>query len=149
MTSTAEAIELNGGVRPDCECHGAPMYWQADSRRTAGYWRCATKQREACRRWHATNYLVSKMRRLAKGLPIMKRSHHHQAMALLKAELGDPRPNGMTLSLVGWDSPAAYWGFTTTKGERRPYRLSTDPDDYIWESLSDNIARDAHRRASS
>lgn len=29
------------GERPDCECHGVPMYWAASARhRHGGYWRC-------------------------------------------------------------------------------------------------------------
>lgn len=62
-------------------------------------------------------------------------------MALWKAEEGDPRPEGMTLSLINPISPSCYWGYHKVRS--RPSRLSLCPDDYIWESRSDNGARTA------
>jgi hypothetical protein len=59
-------------------------------------------------------------------------------MAALKARLGDPRPEGMTLSLVNSDSPHVYDG---CQGERQDYRLSTNPADYQWETLLMNNRR--------
>ncbi len=39
--------------RPLCECHGEPMRWHMDMRRSAGgYWQCAEKQRESDRRYY-------------------------------------------------------------------------------------------------
>ncbi|MEX1264952.1 MAG: hypothetical protein WEE66_13645 [Actinomycetota bacterium] len=58
-------------------------------------------------------------------------------MAALKARLGDPRPPGMTLSLIRPDSPNAYDGWD----QRVTYRLSTDPADYVWETQAENNAR--------
>ena len=80
-------------------------------------------------------------RRLAEGQRVANARSHHFGMAALKASLGDPRPDGMTLSLAG-DSPSVYEGYAYSRnGERVPYRLSTDPDDYVWETQADNNAR--------
>jgi hypothetical protein len=72
----------------------------------------------------------------------------HSTMARLKAELGDPRPPGMTLSLINVDSPSAYWGYRWRDGERKPYRLSTNPDDYAWETMSVNHLRKKQQQLS-
>jgi hypothetical protein len=71
-------------------------------------------------------------------------SDHHNAMAVLKGS----RPEGMTLSLVNPDSPSAYTGYGYYNGRRCPYRLSTDPDDYVWESQLDNMHRGQPMRAA-
>jgi hypothetical protein len=35
---------MPGISKPDCECHGEPMYWNTDARYTAGgYWRCPVR----------------------------------------------------------------------------------------------------------
>jgi hypothetical protein len=81
-------------------------------------------------------------RQLISGVRIMNRSHHHAGMRWLKAELGNPRPVGRTsggapiytLSLVHQNSPSVY---EAPDG----YLLSTDPDDYIWETISANHMR--------
>lgn len=75
-------------------------------------------------------------RNLMRGKQIRDLGDHHAGMAKLKEWMGDPRPEGMTLSLVG-DGPACYDG--TSKG--RAYRLSADPRDYVWESFRENVAR--------
>ena len=78
---------------------------------------------------------------LRRGVPILCRQNHHKAMAELKSQLGDPRPSGLDLSLAKPDSPFAYDGYTTRRGHRWLYRLSTSPDDYVWETRSQNIMR--------
>lgn len=41
--------------RPDCTCHGEPMYWIKDPRYKAdGFWRCAVHQRTKMRRLYAS-----------------------------------------------------------------------------------------------
>ena|ERR1017187_5788775 len=80
--------------------------------------------------------------RLKAGEQVYNPASHHVAMALLKSELGDPRPAGLlpsgrpvyTLSLVRVDSPSCYDG-------RDGRRLSTDPSDYAWETYSENFMR--------
>jgi hypothetical protein len=47
----------------------------------------------------------------------------------------------MTLSLVNPDSESSYWGYYHRYGVRVRYRLSTNPDDYVWESDGDNKRR--------
>lgn len=74
---------------------------------------------------------------LARGQRLMDQPSHHKGMAALKARLGDPRPPGMTLSLIRPDSPNAYDGWD----QRVTYRLSTDPADYVWETQAENNAR--------
>jgi hypothetical protein len=103
---------------------------------------------EATRRWKKRHperveqyRLRSYARQLERGEQIQSWAHHHKGMALLKAQLGDPRPSGMTLSLLHFDSLGCYWGYEQRKGERRPYRLSIDPADYVWESRGDNNRR--------
>lgn len=75
--------------------------------------------------------------RLAQGVRIQNLPDHHTGMAILKARRGDPRPEGMTLSLVNPWGPSTYWGYCNQK----PHRLSTDPDDYIWETQAENNRR--------
>ena len=76
-----------------------------------------------------------------RGEPILNATNHHLGMALLKA----PRPDGMELSLVNYDSPDAYWGRRGHKGHT-PYRLSLNPDDYAWETRAANHARQERYR---
>ena len=80
-------------------------------------------------------------RQLERKEQIQNMSNHHKGMARLKEWMGDPRPEGMTLSLVNHDGPEAYDGYTHKKGKRVPYRLSTSVSDYIWESQPDNNLR--------
>ena len=92
---------------------------------------------------HSTQAMRRKSyaRKLARFEQILHTPSHHMGMAELKASLGDPRPKGLTLSLVNYDSQDAYWGHGYSGGKRVPYRLSTNPDDYAWESQAENIAR--------
>ena len=80
-------------------------------------------------------------RRLARGKQILNTGNHHTGMAELKALMGDPRPEGLTLSLINYDSPDVYLGYDYRRGKRVPYRLSTNPDDYAWETQAENLAR--------
>jgi len=69
-------------------------------------------------------------------------------MAELKAQLGDPRPPGMELSLVRIRAGSAYVGWYCRRdSSRAPYLLSTDPSDYAWETRAQNEARKAAQRA--
>lgn len=77
------------------------------------------------------------LQQLMRGERVYDKSSHHKAMAKLKALMGDPRPEGMELSLVNPDSPYAYWG----RNGKSWYRLSTDPADYVWETAAENKAR--------
>lgn len=85
---------------------------------------------------------------LKEGTRVPNHGNHHNGMAHLKASLGDPRPevcpcgNGRrpTLSLVRTTGPSLYWGYSSNKN-MKPYLLSLDPDDYVWECASCNIAR--------
>jgi hypothetical protein len=74
-------------------------------------------------------------RQLERGDQVANRANHHLGMALLKG----PRPDGMTLSLVNPWGPASYWGYNDRRGNR--YRLSTDPNDYVWETHTENLRR--------
>lgn len=78
---------------------------------------------------------------LARGERIASRARHHAGMAALVAERLGPRPKGHTLSLVDPLSLSAYLGYTRGRRGRVGYVLSTDPADYVWESLKDNHAR--------
>src|ERR1017187_10222826 len=80
---------------------------------------------------------------LEHGERIQHIGHHHAGMSELKRQLGSPRPSGRTvsgkrslwtLSLISPDSPSAYDG-------HGGYRLSTDPADYEWETMSQNVMR--------
>lgn len=79
--------------------------------------------------------------RLRRGEQIKYRQDHHRGMALFKEWLGDPRPKGMTLSLINPESPFVYLGKKHNGIEWRPYLLSTNPDDYAWESIQENQRR--------
>ena len=79
--------------------------------------------------------LQSLTKQLLRGEHIGNRSDHHKAMSAIKG----PRPDGLELSLVNYHGPSAYWGYS--KEERTRYRLSTDPDDYAWETRKQNRAR--------
>jgi hypothetical protein len=85
-------------------------------------------------RRYERNHAAAKAKLLAQGKELKWYTDHHRAMAVLK----EPRPEGMTLSLVNPESPSAYWGLIR---KDQPYRLSTDPNDYVWESAGDNIRR--------
>jgi hypothetical protein len=77
-------------------------------------------------------------RQLMRGERILHSGNHHTGMAKLKEWMGDPRPEGMQLSLVRGGSPNAYWGRSRRE---TPQRLSTNPMDYAWETCAENIAR--------
>lgn len=81
--------------------------------------------------------------KLSRGERVRQAPNHHEGMSRLKSMIGDPRPEGMTLSLISPDSPSSYWGYRhkDRNGELRPARLSTDPADYIWEDVHTNKAR--------
>ncbi len=78
---------------------------------------------------------------LRRGDRIMNYGDHHQGMAELKAQMGDPRPPGLELSLINYDGPSSYWGYAYKHRNRVPYRLSTNPRDYVWETGAENSAR--------
>jgi hypothetical protein len=79
---------------------------------------------------------------LARGKRIAIATAHHKGMAELKAQLGQPRPAGLELSLVDfWGSATAYWGYKHYRGARVPYPLDTDPENYCWETREQNLAR--------
>lgn len=119
-----------------CRCHGEPMERHSHD----GAWRCKVRRREAMRRRQADGrWAAGYARQLARGEQIGAHTHHHAGMAMLKAQMGDPRPPGLTLSLANFDSPSAYWGWSSNT--KAPYRLSTDPADYIWETQAENLAR--------
>lgn len=41
----------DGTEKPDCDCHGEPMWWHNDPRvKLGGYWRCSARERERSRR---------------------------------------------------------------------------------------------------
>jgi hypothetical protein len=82
-------------------------------------------------------------RKLARGERISSGDAHHTGMAELKARLGDPRPEGMDLSLVRVRAETAYWG----SSHGRPWLLSTDPRDYAYETRAQNMARQPTQRA--
>jgi len=100
------------------------------------------KNREKIAEYQRTNperTARSCARQLMQGERIVSVASHHRGMAKLKEWMGDPRPEGMTLSLVDPDSPSAYVGRNAST--ERPYILSTNPADYVWESIADNIRR--------
>jgi hypothetical protein len=131
-----------GSGVPLCECHEQSKVWKSDRRlKAGGSWRCGVTQRQ--------NETTAYASQLARGGQISNAHDHHRGMAELKAKLGDPRPAGMTLSLVNFDSPDTYDGYAYRSGERKPYRLSTNPDDYVWETHAENDARDAARRSAA
>lgn len=69
----------------------------------------------------------------------------HRKIVACKVRDGDPRPPGMTLSLIDAQSADTYWSnwcILWNKPYRR--RLSTNPRDYAWESNRDNLMRNAH-----
>lgn len=79
--------------------------------------------------------------RLAKGDQIQNYGQHHYGMAKLKEKRGEPRPKGMTLSLINPEGPDSYWGYFNRNGEKQSYRLSSNPDDYVWEADGENKRR--------
>lgn len=70
---------------------------------------------------------------IRRGVRIKNAHDHHRGMSQLKEDLGDPRPNGMSLSLINPCSESCYWSNGT--------RLSLDPSDYIWEPVKVNVDR--------
>lgn len=69
----------------------------------------------------------------------------HKRIVRLKTEAGQPRPEGLTLSLVNAVGPNTYWSNWCVLWNM-PYRrrLSMDPDDYEWEDHIVNLQRNAH-----
>jgi hypothetical protein len=71
-------------------------------------------------------------------------------MTLLKASQGDPRPDRCqscgnegrtTLSLTATEGPNVYWGKIRRGKKVDPYLMSVDPEDYVWECYTCNMAR--------
>lgn len=92
--------------------------------------------------------LLGYVRKLSAGIQLAHWGNHHLAMAVIKG----PRPSGMTLSLINRDSPDCYDGYVIQRGVRKAYRLSTNPNDYAWESRSDNNRRawiERHKNAAA
>ena len=74
--------------------------------------------------------------------------NHHRRMAEILVRLGRPRPSkDHQLSLINPASPSSYWGrrLSTEKGVKRRswVRLSSNPEDYAWETASENNNRKA------
>ncbi len=149
--ASEEILPGQFGTR-DCACHGEPMFWKRDNRRIAGgTWRCRVKGRDSrrliqLRRRADGRHARTYANRLNRGEQTGGMSNHHKGMAELKSQMGDPRPPGLELSLVNYWGPDSYWGYSHRNGERVPYRLSTNPGDYVWETPAENAAR---RTASS
>lgn len=99
--------------------------------------------REYRARYRAEGDARTRARQLLRGERIMNQVSHHRGMAKLKEWMGDPRPEGLTLSLINPDSPNAYWGRVAGTKGGQPYRLSTSPSDYVWETQGDNNRRKA------
>jgi len=76
-----------------------------------------------------------------RGEQIFDHASHHTGMAKLKEWMGDPRPEGMQLSLVNLQGSAMYRGWVYCNGQRLPYLLSLDPRDYRWETPQRNALR--------
>jgi hypothetical protein len=108
-----------------------------------GRFRCLVKMRDRKRRRYAAGALAEQYaNQLERGQQIRNASDHHTGMAALLARLGRPRPPGLELSLVDFDGPGSYWG----NSHRKPYRLSTNPEAYTWETRAENVARSRHQR---
>lgn len=84
---------------------------------------------------------------------IQCRANHHTGMRELLRQLGRPRPEGhtasgkrplYTLSLVNPDSEFAYDGYDYRENKHFSYRLSTNPDDYAWETFAENSSRKSY-----
>jgi hypothetical protein len=80
---------------------------------------------------------------IARGERLTNYRNHHTGMRELLHQIGRPRPGGLTssgkmplyqLSLIREDSPGCY---RASNG----CWLSTDPDDYEWETASQNQMR--------
>ena len=82
-------------------------------------------------------------KQLLRGDIIMNRQNHHRGMAYIKETQGDPRPSGSHLSLIVFDGPGVYWGYTERRqdGVGVPVLLSRSPDDYAWETPNQNAWR--------
>ncbi len=150
--ASEEILPRQFGTR-DCACHGEPMKWKTDTRLVAGgSWLCRVKlknrDRERARRRRAdgtqARYLANQILR---GDQIEDYSNLHRGMAELKSQLGDPRPEGLELSLVNYWGPDSYWGWHA--GVKRRHRLSNNPADYVWETHNENVARRASAVAGS
>lgn len=117
--------------RPNCQCHGRPMSKHSRSPNGIQQWRCAVRAQ--------SNREATALRSLKAGSQLKSRVSHHKAMRAWKEEISGPAPAGAVLSLLNPVSPNTYWG--NLGGRRGPCRLSTDPEDYIWESGIENSAR--------
>jgi hypothetical protein len=123
------------------------IFQKREHKRTSSEYRDRANARN--RIWSADNRKLkreigarSRARQLMRGERIANQGQHHEGMAKLKEWMGDPRPEGMQLSLYRFDSPSVYEG--VWKGQ--PYLLSMNPLDYRWETQADNLARDRARR---
>ncbi len=122
-----------------CKCHGEPMAWRSYK---GGNWRCRVNVRNAGRQFYATGGQARMYaNQIKRGDQIKNAPCHHIGMAELKSQMGDPRPEGMTLSRINDDGPSVYLGYDYRRGRRINYRLSTNPKDYVWESTAENLAR--------
>ena len=134
--------ETDDQGRPLCSGHAEPMKARGDGR-----WQCSVNRkastRQRGRRRLANGDLGNAFaQQLQRGEVLMWASNHHRGMAAWKEELGDPRPDGLTLSRVCLtDCPDGYAGWQYSRGKRAPYRLCMNPDHYTWETLRDNLRR--------
>jgi len=70
---------------------------------------------------------------------------HHKYIVRTKAEKGDIRPEGMTLSLIRAASIDSYWSnWCVMWGMPYRRRFSMNPNDYIWEDGLINLQRNDH-----
>lgn len=68
---------------------------------------------------------------------------HHRKMKAVLLSQGRMQPPGTVLSLVNYDSPDCFIGYKLERGQKKPYRLSSNPSDYDWQEKLPN------RRANS
>lgn len=83
--------------------------------------------------------------KLERGEKIYEAGRHHKGMRLIKERLGNPCPEGKELSLINYWGPDSYWGYDHSKGKDKPYRLSINHNDYVWETHEENLARIAKK----
>lgn len=105
--------------------------------------RIKRRQREKNRQKQMSGKVhYERAKRLMAGHRMRNYGAHHEGIAAAKDMLGDSRPEGMTLSLIHATGPDTYWGpwCIMWKGAYRR-RLSTNPNDYAWESERDNKMR--------
>jgi len=79
-----------------------------------------------------------RVNKLKRGEQITDYNHLHRAMADWKAEVGDPRPRDLTLSLI---CEAICTTSYMALDHKKPKRVCLQIAHYIWESREDNWAR--------